>query len=42
MVYELARLARGGTLQSDPKWDSTYDAIRNGLMDALYMPMGRP
>ena len=41
VVYELARLAREGTLQSDPKWDSTYNAIRNGLMDALYLPMIR-
>ena len=38
VVYELARLARERTLQSDPKWDSTYNAIRNGLMDALYLP----
>ncbi len=41
MIYELARLARDGALQSDPKWDSTYNAIRNGLMDALYLPMIR-
>ena len=41
VIYELARLAREGTLQSDPKWDSTYNAIRNGLMDALYLPMNR-
>jgi endogenous inhibitor of DNA gyrase (YacG/DUF329 family) len=41
VIYELARLAREGTLQSDPKWDSTYNAVRNGLMDALYLPMIR-
>ncbi len=41
MVYELARLSREGILQSDPKWESTYNAIRNGLMDALYTPFDR-
>ena len=41
VIYELARLAREGALQSDPRWESTYNAIRNGLMDALYMPTGR-
>jgi hypothetical protein len=41
VIYELARLAREGTLQSDPKWASTYNAISNGLMDALYMPFDR-
>lgn len=41
VVYELARLAHEGTLQSDPKWESAYNAISNGLMDALYMPMSR-
>ena len=41
VIYELARLARGGTLQSDPRWESTYNAIRNGLMDALYIPFDR-
>lgn len=41
VVYELARLGREGVLQSDPKWESTYNAIRNGLMDALYTPFDR-
>ena len=41
VVYELARLGRERVLQSDPKWDSTYNAIRNGLMDAVYMPFDR-
>lgn len=41
VIYELARLAREGTLQSDPKWDSTYNAVRGGLLDALYVPMRR-
>ena len=41
VVYELARLARERTLQSDPRWESTYNAIRNGLMDALFTPFAR-
>ena len=41
VVYELARLARERVLQSDPKWESTYNAIRNGLMDAIHLPMIR-
>jgi endogenous inhibitor of DNA gyrase (YacG/DUF329 family) len=41
VVYELARLGRERTLQSDPKWESTYNAIRNGLMDALFTPFDR-
>ena len=41
VIYELARLARDGTLQSDPKWESTYNAISNGLMDVLYLPISR-
>ena len=41
VIYELARLARDGALQSDPKWDSTFNAIRNGLMDSLYRPFDR-
>ncbi|KAA1400259.1 hypothetical protein [Aeromicrobium ginsengisoli] len=39
VIYELARLARDGTLQSDPKWESTMIAIRGGgLYDAIYAP----
>jgi hypothetical protein len=38
VVYELARLAREGTLQSDPKWESTMTAIRGGLYHAIYTP----
>jgi hypothetical protein len=38
VVYELARLAREGTLQSDPKWESTMTAIHGGLYDAIYAP----
>jgi endogenous inhibitor of DNA gyrase (YacG/DUF329 family) len=41
VVYELARLGRERTLQSDPRWESTYNAIRNGLMDAIYTPFDR-
>ena len=41
VVYELARLGREQTLQSDPRWESTYNAIRNGLMDALFTPFDR-
>ena len=41
VVYELARLGRERTLQADPKWESTYNAIRNGLMDALFTPFDR-
>ena len=41
VVYELARLGRDRILQSDPRWESTYNAIRNGLMDALYTPFDR-
>lgn len=41
VVYELARLAREGKLQSDPKWESTMTAIRGGLMDAIYLPVSR-
>ena len=41
VIHELARLARDGTLQADPKWESTYLAIRGGLIDALYRQFGR-
>lgn len=41
VVYELARLGRERTLQSDPRWESTYNAIRNGLMDAIYTRFDR-
>ena len=41
VIHELARLAREGTLATDPKWESTYIAIRAGLIDAVYQPMRR-
>ncbi len=41
VIHELARLAREGTLATDPKWESTYIAIRAGLIDAIYLPMSR-
>lgn len=41
VIYESARLGREGILQSDPRWESTYNAVRNGLMDALYVPPSR-
>jgi hypothetical protein len=40
VVYELARLARDGTLARDPKWATTYTAV-HALIDAVLIPHGK-
>ena len=38
VIHELARLARDGILQTDPKWETTYSSIQSGLVIAIYRP----